>query len=228
MKAVILCAGEGNRLKPLTEKIPKPLILIKNNPILFYIFNSLPKEIDEVFLVIQEKYLDLFTKFLESLRIKIKIKILFQEKNTKGTYFALMSAKKFLKDENRFLVLNGDDLFEKEDVEIIIKMDAPVYGISYKKSDPRYKTCDLDVESKKIISFRNQKIEERGRKVPCFTGLYVLTKDFFGYPPVYVKEEAGIPHTLMANNESVSYLMLKKWRQINTLKELKGIKKILT
>tara|TARA_Y100001970_G_C13987776_1_gene726590 strand:+ start:44 stop:730 length:687 start_codon:yes stop_codon:yes gene_type:complete len=37
LKVIILCGGKGNRLKPLTEKIPKPLIKINKKPILFYI-----------------------------------------------------------------------------------------------------------------------------------------------------------------------------------------------
>jgi len=41
--AVILCGGEGQRLRPITEEIPKPLIKIRNNPILYYIIEHLRK-----------------------------------------------------------------------------------------------------------------------------------------------------------------------------------------
>ena len=41
--AIILCGGEGQRLRPITEEIPKPLIKIKNNPILYYIIEHLKK-----------------------------------------------------------------------------------------------------------------------------------------------------------------------------------------
>ena len=41
--AVILCGGEGQRLRPITEEIPKPLIKIRNNPILYYIIQHLRK-----------------------------------------------------------------------------------------------------------------------------------------------------------------------------------------
>ena len=64
MKAVILCAGEGERMKPATSNTPKPLLLVGDKPILFYIFNSLPSDITEVFLIIQEKYESLFKESL--------------------------------------------------------------------------------------------------------------------------------------------------------------------
>ena len=41
MKAMILAAGLGTRLKPLTDKIPKALLMINDKPLLFYIINKL-------------------------------------------------------------------------------------------------------------------------------------------------------------------------------------------
>ncbi len=41
--AIILCGGQGQRLRPITNEIPKPLIEIKNKPILFYIIEHLKK-----------------------------------------------------------------------------------------------------------------------------------------------------------------------------------------
>lgn len=221
MKAVILCAGDGKRLKPITEIIPKPLILINNKPILSYILSSLPDKIDEVFLIIKEKHESIFQQYLEEIETNIDIKLLFQDENKKGTYFALMTAKEFLKNEDKFLVLNGDDIFLKEDIENLVKIASPAYGLSYKKLANCYRTCDLDAVNKKIISFRRQKEDEHEKELPCFSGSFTLNKDFLFYEPVYYEQgEAGIPHTLFANNSDVSYLVLKEWLQINTLEDL--------
>jgi len=43
MQAVILAAGKGTRLRPLTLKIPKPLVSLNDRPILEHIINELPK-----------------------------------------------------------------------------------------------------------------------------------------------------------------------------------------
>ena len=52
MKAVIPCAGEGVRMRPLTLRTPKQLLEVGGKPILVHIFENLPDEIDEVILVV--------------------------------------------------------------------------------------------------------------------------------------------------------------------------------
>lgn len=227
MKAVILCAGRGERLMPLTEKIPKPLIKVGDKPILSFIFNSLPDEIDEVYLIIRQEKQDLFKDFIQSINIKIKIKFLFQNEEGKGSYFALLAARELLINEEKFLVLNGDDIFLKDDLEKLIKSNAPVYGLGYKKMDGRYRTCDLDEKNKKILSFRRQTEEEIKKEMPCFSGAFVLTGGFFSYAPIYTKQEAGIPHTLFGAGVDVNYLILSKWIQINNHVDLIDANKAL-
>lgn len=227
MKAVILCAGEGERMKLLTNDVPKPLLFVKGQPILYYIFSSLPEAINEVFLIIQEKHRKHFESFLLDNFFNKKVSILIQDFEKKGTFFALFKAKNFLISEDKFLVLNGDDIFLKEDLEKLILIDAPTYGLSYKKLGESYKTCDLDLANKKILSFRKQKEDEVGKEVPCFSGAFTLDRNFFSYNPVYfgTKGEAGIPHTLFANNMSVSFILLQEWIQINTIEDLNQAEK---
>ena len=43
MKTLLLCGGEGTRLHPLTKKIPKPLVKIKNKTIIDHIIEHLHK-----------------------------------------------------------------------------------------------------------------------------------------------------------------------------------------
>lgn len=223
MKAVILCAGRGERLMPLTENTPKPLLKISNKPILFYILNSLPEIIDKTILVIQEKDKAKFESFLHEYDFK-NINFVYQDEERKGTYFALIAAKDLLQDEEKFLVLNGDDIFKKNDLVKLITSCAPVYGLGYKQMDGRYRTCDLDEKNMKILSFRRQTEEELKRKTPCFSGAFVLTQEFFSYEPVYVNEEAGIPHTLFGSDVKVFFVFLSNWIQINTTKDLEDAK----
>ena len=47
--ALILCGGKGERLRPLTESIPKPLVHLKGRPILSYLLDHIKKfDIDNV------------------------------------------------------------------------------------------------------------------------------------------------------------------------------------
>ena len=43
IKVVILCGGKGERMRPITSDIPKPLLEIKEKPILSYIIDHLAK-----------------------------------------------------------------------------------------------------------------------------------------------------------------------------------------
>ncbi|MDP3953530.1 MAG: sugar phosphate nucleotidyltransferase, partial [bacterium] len=51
MQVVILAAGVGKRLRPLTEDVPKPIVRVGDRPILEYTLSILPEVIDEVILV---------------------------------------------------------------------------------------------------------------------------------------------------------------------------------
>ncbi|MES2930953.1 MAG: NDP-sugar synthase [Patescibacteria group bacterium] len=221
MKTIILCAGDGERLKPATDTIPKPLLLINDRPILSYTFSALPDTINDIVLVIQEKHKLFFEHFLETLpEHKDQIRFVFQDMTKKGTYHALLSAKSHWENEDSFLVINGDDIFLKQDLTDLITLKAPTYGLSYKKVNKRYRTCDLDQKNHRILSFRRLKADEKNQIVPCFSGAYTLTKDFLSYKPSYVEGEAGIPHTLFSSGVTVSYLILTTWLQINTPEDL--------
>ena len=56
MKAVILAAGEGKRLKPFTETMPKVMLPVANKPILEYVIDSLTTNgIEEIIIVVGYK-----------------------------------------------------------------------------------------------------------------------------------------------------------------------------
>jgi len=52
MEAVIMAAGLGTRLRPHTEKVPKPLLDVQGRPILDWILAALPPSIDRIVVVV--------------------------------------------------------------------------------------------------------------------------------------------------------------------------------
>ena len=76
MKCVILCAGYATRLYPLTLDKPKALLLINNVPLLNYILHGLKNvsDIDEIFIVTNNKFYFNFVWWLENLNLGGEIK----------------------------------------------------------------------------------------------------------------------------------------------------------
>jgi mannose-1-phosphate guanylyltransferase len=107
MKAVLLVGGEGTRLRPLTETIPKPLIPLVDRPFLRHVFDHLTRHgVDEVLL--SSPYLEeVFAEFLAGSE-HVPAVTWVPEPNPLGTGGAVANAAQGL--DETFLVLNGDIL----------------------------------------------------------------------------------------------------------------------
>ncbi|MGH2683611.1 MAG: sugar phosphate nucleotidyltransferase [Actinomycetota bacterium] len=107
MKAVVLVGGEGTRLRPLTETVPKPLIPFMNRPFLHHVLDHLAGHgVEEA--VLSSSYLEReFHSFLAERRGRPRITWI-TESEPLGTSGAVAGARHLLDDT--FLVLNGDVL----------------------------------------------------------------------------------------------------------------------
>jgi NDP-sugar pyrophosphorylase family protein len=110
MQAVIMAAGEGKRMRPLTLSTPKPLLLVAGRPILEHILDALPLEIDEVIIVIGYRG-DLIQKHFghgeNVLRDGRRIKYV-EQVEASGTAQAVELTQPLL--TGKFLLMNGDDI----------------------------------------------------------------------------------------------------------------------
>jgi len=137
-QAVILAAGEGQRLRPFTVNRPKVMLSIAGKPILQYVIEALAqKGIRDIVLVIgyhKEQVLDYFGS---GELFGVDLTYVTQERQL-GTAHALAQAKGVIKDS--FLVLPGDNLITAETVDrfdaiepeavLVKKVDNPMrYGV---------------------------------------------------------------------------------------------------
>src|SRR3989344_2004934 len=102
MKAIILAAGKGERMRPLTDTIPKPLIPVLGKPVLDRLFESMPEEITDVAIVV----LHLAEKIQEHCGDRFYGRSISYIKGlADGNARSFLAAKDFVKNEPRFLLL---------------------------------------------------------------------------------------------------------------------------
>jgi NDP-sugar pyrophosphorylase family protein len=214
MKAVILAAGKGTRLGALTEHVPKSMIPIGGVPLLAHIMKALPDVVDEVVLVIGycgEVIQNYFGNKYEGRQI-----MYVDGSDLTGTAGALFKAKNMLGDESRFLVLNGDDLFSKEDLSKLITFPRAWGVFEGVPNHDAYFHVELDSIGM-IRGFRRPTSEELIRGMRISTGAFVLDSSIFAWSLVPLKErEFSLPHTVLAHVAEMPIVAvpIPSWRTI--------------
>ena len=143
MDAIILAAGLGTRLRPFTEKTPKPMLPVRGRPILDWSLGSLPAVVDRVIVVVH--YLgEQVEAYLETQRHVPAWEVVHQVK-PRGTGDALLSCRSRLRPGASFMVLNGDDLYGAADLSELVRHRAGLvcqmvneprkYGIAFLNGD---------------------------------------------------------------------------------------------
>jgi mannose-1-phosphate guanylyltransferase len=119
MKALLLCAGLGTRLRPLTLKTPKCLLPIAGRPLVDYWLDSLfaSDHIDHVLINVHYKE-DQFFDHLSTSPYKDRITIVF-EPEILGTAGTLIGNKQFFADSPDVLLIHGDNFYTGHIDELI-------------------------------------------------------------------------------------------------------------
>ncbi len=110
MQAVILAAGEGKRLRPLTDDRPKPLIFLNGLPLLEHVLRHMPDSVTDIIMVIGYHEKKIRAHFGASWNGK-PITYVEQEKRM-GTWHAVSLAKPFVRE--KFIMIYGDDIGDKK------------------------------------------------------------------------------------------------------------------
>jgi bifunctional UDP-N-acetylglucosamine pyrophosphorylase/glucosamine-1-phosphate N-acetyltransferase len=182
MQCVILAAGKGTRLRPLTETVPKPLVKVAGKTLLDRIVESLPSSIDELIIV---------TGYLEN---KIhehcgevfhgkKVTYVHQEEQ-KGTAHALWLCKEHL--HGRFLFMFADDLHGKDDIARVTSYSRAM--LTYQTNSPE-KFGIVVRHPDGTLAEMIEKPEHPPSNLAS-TGVMVLDDNIFEYDP-YATETKG-------------------------------------
>lgn len=222
MQAVILAAGEGTRLRPLTETIPKCLIKVGGKTILEHIFSELPRDVHEVVLVVghmKEQIKKQTGANFGGRRVRYV-----EQTDRLGTGHALSICKNILGD-GKFLVLMGDNLYFRRDIENCLRHDLCLLAQQVESPEGLGVLKIEDGILKDIIERPKLSV---GTLVNC--GLYVLDKRIFDYPLVPIgPSEYGLPQTMvkMSLRHPIKIEKANFWLSINTIQDLKRADKYL-
>jgi len=203
MKAVILAAGEGKRLRPFTETMPKVMLPVANKPILEYVFDAVKNcGIEEIIVVVgykKEVIMEYFKNYKD-----IKITYVVQEKQL-GTAHALLQAKNNLNDS--FIVLSGDNIIDRNSISKLMKGKTE-YSILIKEHSHPSKYGVVLVEKNILKELVEKPKEEFGKFIS--TGIYKLP--YKAFDEIEELTSQGI-YTL----SSVIQSIVDKEKTINTI-----------
>ena len=117
MKTLILSAGYGRKLYPITNHKPKSLLTIRSKPIIEYIIAKIEKlkEVDEILIITNHRYLKEFQYWLQKYPTVLPIRLIdnggVNEHDKRGAVGDIAFAIKQAKIEDDLLVIGGDNLF---------------------------------------------------------------------------------------------------------------------
>lgn len=223
MQAVILAAGKGLRLRPLTDAVPKALVDVCGKPLLAHILAALPDAVTEIFIVVGYRK----EQIMDALGDSFGNKILHyaEQEPLDGTGSALHVLKDRL--SGTFLVVNGDDLYEKRDLERLVAHDLALLVSPTMESIP---TSALRDEEGRFVGLESNAPESEMKRRVC--GAYVLDERFFRYPlaevTVHGKTEYSLPHTIVMMTRDLPVFLedADAWHPVGTPEELAAARTI--
>ena len=202
--ALILCAGFGKRLNPITLNIPKPLIEIKDLSMLERFINLI-KKLGIQKILINTFYLkDQFSVFLKSKNFNIDIKIIEDGEDILDTGGGIQN---MIKDsnENDFLIFNPDTIWSNNYKDEILKMEEMYFS---KKIENILllvnKKLSFDKKLKGDFNLKNNLINKQAKKEFIYSGCQIINKQLF------------------IRNKKISYSILEIWNNLIEQKKLYG------
>jgi NDP-sugar pyrophosphorylase family protein len=212
MKAVILAAGHGTRMKHLTDATPKPLLLYEGKPLIEHKLEALPEKVTKVVIVVGYLGEQIKNYFGNEWNTK---KIQYVEQSERlGTAHALYLAKDLL--DRPFLVLMGDDIYGKDDLELLSNQEDWAILVEAASDNGENGRVMMEEET----SFKNF----------LYTGACMLTPEIFKLAMIPIAHEVsgavkefGLPQTLAqaATTRPIKIYHSIFWKRITAPEDLK-------
>ncbi len=221
--ALILCAGFGKRLNPLTEKIPKPLLELNNVTLLENCINLVIK------LGIKKIFLNTFhlsdqiISFIKKKNFQIEIQIVEDGKEILDTGGGILNMMKKSSDED-FIIFNPDTLWNKTYHEEVIKMQN--FYFSNKLNNVLLltnKTLSFDKNLSGDFNLKDNLIYREGTTNFIYIGCQILNKNLFNKYEVKNFSVTEIWNELLKNNELNGFESVHQFYHLTNLETFRKL-----
>lgn len=222
MQCVILAAGKGTRLAPLTDETPKPLVKVCGKPLLDHIVEAMPSSITELIIVVGYKGEQIRDYCGEEFHGRPVTYL--EQTDINGPAKALWLAKDLIR--GRFLFMFADDIHGKDDL---------ARGVSYTRS---ILATTSEHPERFGVLVRNPdgtvgRMKEKPKYPPSnlvATGPMVLDKNIFNFPPEEpINGEYFMPEIIMRYKEEYPIAVVEEdlWLAIGYPEDVEKAEEVL-
>ncbi len=234
VQAVILTAGEGTRLRPLTVSRVKGMIPIANKPILEHVLNALAvNNIRDIIMVVGYKKERIMAYFEDGTDFNVNIQYVDQKKQL-GTAHALAQAQKLIKKD--ILVLPGDNIIASEGIAKLLSTNQSEASllITHSNTPSKYGVVGLVGDNIKhiiekpeitgdlltkgvpsIFSLALWEHQETSISNIISTGIYRFNRKIFKHIDALIEEQkydlTDLIHFMISNNMKVRGIKTETW-----------------
>jgi len=245
MEALVLAAGYGHRLYPLTKGYPKPLLKIKDKPIIDYIIPKLEaiKEIKKIWVITNHKFMPFFKEWKKQRRFKKAIGLVddltISYEKRRGALADIQFAilKKKIKDD--LLIIGGDNLFDETLTAFISYVKKKeenfvigLYRLKDKRQAKNYGVVQIDKQAR-IIDFKEKPLFPKSNLVGMC--LYYFPYKKFFMLEEYLKNNKNASDAtgnfitwLYPNEQVFSYTFKGIWYDIGRYKFLEEANRVFS
>jgi UDP-N-acetylglucosamine diphosphorylase/glucosamine-1-phosphate N-acetyltransferase len=173
MQCVVLAAGEGKRMRPLTAHRPKVMLSIGNRPMLAHLVDAVVAAgVSDLVMVVGYGEQSIRSWFGNGADRGISIRYVSQRRQ-KGTADALYTAKDLVSD--RFLMLNGDMILSADDITALMAGQPPAMGVSTTDRPENYGVVTM--KGDRVTGLEEKSREPRGNLINA--GAYLFDTGIF-------------------------------------------------
>ena len=222
--ALILCAGFGKRLNPITLNTPKPLLEIKDVSMLERCINLIEKLGIQKILINTFYLKDQFSVFLNSKNFNIDIKIIEDGKHILDTGGGIQN---MIKDSNEkdFLIFNPDTIWSNDYKEEILKMEKMYFSEKLENILLlANKKLSFDKKLKGDFNLKNNLINKEAEKEFIYIGCQIINKKLFIKEKIENYSISEIWNNLLDQKKLFGYESQKDFYHLTDLDIFKKLK----